>query len=63
MPRIAIATIAGLLFLSAWIAASMVGADYLRGLNVAVQFLYFALAGFVWVFPVRWLMLWAVHQR
>jgi hypothetical protein len=63
MPRIAIATLAGLLFLSAWIAAAMVCADYLRGVHVAVQFVYFAVAGFVWVFPIRWLMLWAAHQR
>jgi hypothetical protein len=63
MPRIAIASAAGLLFLAAWIAAATLAADYTRGLNFAVQFVYFAVAGFVWVFPIRWLMLWAVHQR
>jgi hypothetical protein len=41
----------------------MVLSDHVRGLNLGVQFVYFAVAGFVWVFPVRWLMLWAAHQR
>ena len=63
MPRIVLATIAGCVFLAAWIAAATLGADYTRGLNFAVQFIYFAVAGFVWVFPIRWLMLWAAHRR
>jgi hypothetical protein len=61
--RIPIASIAGLLFLAAWLAAAMVLADRVRGLHPAIQFCYYAVAGFVWVFPVRWLMLWAAGQR
>lgn len=61
--RIAVATLAGLLFLIAWVAAAMVLSDTVLRLNMAVQFLYFAVAGFVWVFPIRWLMLWSVRMR
>jgi hypothetical protein len=30
---------------------------------MVLQFAYYATAGFVWVFPVRWLMLWAAPMR
>ena len=61
--RIPLATIAGLAFLAAWLAGAMVLADHVHGLHPAIQFAYYAVAGFVWVFPVRWLMLWAAGQR
>ncbi len=61
--RIPIASIAGLVFLAVWLAAAMVLADHVHGLHPAVQFCYYAVAGFAWVFPVRWLMLWAAGQR
>jgi hypothetical protein len=61
MPRILIASVAGCLFLAAWVAAATILADHVHGLNFAVQFIYFAIAGFVWVFPIRWLMLWAAR--
>ena len=61
--RIPVASLAGLTFMAAWIAAAMVLADHVFALNFAVQFVYFAVVGFVWVFPIRWLMLWSVHQR
>ena len=63
MSRIPLATAAGLVFIVAWIAGATVLADHVFALNFLVQFVYFAVAGFVWVFPIRWLMLWAVHQR
>jgi hypothetical protein len=61
--RIPAASVAGLMFMAAWIAAATVLADHVFALNFAVQFVYFAVVGFVWVFPIRWLMLWSVHQR
>ena len=61
MPRILIASVAGCLFLAAWVAAATILADHVHGLNFAIQFIYFAIAGFVWVFPIRWLMLWAAR--
>ena len=63
MSRTAIAAIAGLAFVALWIAGATILADHIRGQNTIVQFAYFATAGFVWVFPVRWLMLWAAHMR
>jgi hypothetical protein len=61
--RIFLASVAGIVFILAWIAASMVLADRVFSLNAALQFVYFGVVGFVWVFPIRWLMLWAVRQR
>lgn len=61
--RIVVASLAGLIFLTGWVAASMILADRVFAMNAAIQFAYFAVVGFVWVFPIRWLMLWAVHQR
>ncbi len=61
--RVLIATLAGLAFVAAWIAAAAVLADRVLALPIAAQFVYFAIAGFAWVFPVRWLMLWAAHRR
>jgi len=63
MPRIPIAAAAGLLFLALWIGGATVLADHVRGLNVLVQFAYYSVAGFVWVFPIRWLMLWGAGMR
>ncbi len=63
MSRVPIAALAGLCFIVAWIAGAAVLADLVFRLPFAVQVLYFAVAGFVWVFPVRWLMLWAAGQR
>ena len=61
MSRTPIAVIAGLLFFGAWVAAAVVLAD--MPMHWAVRALYFLVAGFIWVFPVRWLMLWAAHMR
>jgi hypothetical protein len=63
MPRIVIASAAGLLFFTAWVVACVLTADQVFKLPFAVQLVYFAVAGFVWVFPIRWLMLWAAHRR
>ncbi len=63
MSRIPVACLAGLSFIIAWIAGAAVLSDYVFRLPFLVQVVYFAVAGFVWVFPVRWLMLWAANQR
>jgi hypothetical protein len=62
MSRTRIAAIAICLFVVAWIAGAMVVGDYVRPLPWGWQALYYPLAGFVWVFPVRWMMLWAVRK-
>jgi hypothetical protein len=63
MSRVPIAAAAILIVVIAWIAAATVLADHVRPLSWAVQAIYYPVAGFAWVFPVRWLMLWGAHQR
>jgi hypothetical protein len=63
MPRTPIAFVAGPVFMAVWIGGATVLADQVRGRNAAVQFAYYATAGFAWVFPIRWLMLWAARKR
>jgi hypothetical protein len=58
-----VATIGGLAFLVVWVAAGMVGGDLVRHAHPALAFLYYATAGFVWVFPIWWLMIWAARRR
>jgi Protein of unknown function (DUF2842) len=61
--RVPVAVLAGLLFFLAWVVGSVSLADRLGDVHWSVRAAYFVVAGFVWVFPVRWLMLWAVRMR
>jgi len=63
MSRVPIAALAILVFVIGWISAATVLADHVRPLHWAIQAIYYPIAGFAWVFPVRWLMLWGAHQR
>jgi hypothetical protein len=63
MSRVPVATVAILLLVIAWISAATILADHVRPLSWMVQAVYYPVAGFAWVFPVRWLMLWGAHQR
>ncbi len=63
MSRTPIATLAIVLLVLAWIAAAAVLADHVRPLHWAIQAIYYPIAGFAWVVPVRWLMLWGAHKR
>ncbi len=63
MSRTPIATLAICSFVVAWIAAAAVLADHVRPLHWSVQAVYYLVAGFAWVFPVWWLMLWGAHKR
>lgn len=63
MSRPAIATIAGLLFVAAYIVAAVVFAGAVGRWYWPIEALYWAVAGIVWVLPIRWLMLWSVHKR
>jgi hypothetical protein len=63
MPRILTATLLGLGFFLFYVIAAVSLADWLSPMHWAFQFLYFALAGTLWVFPIRWLMIWAAGQR
>jgi hypothetical protein len=63
MSRVFPAVVAGFVGLSLYIMAAVAAADRLGPMHWAVQFVYFVVAGSLWVPPVRWLMLWAAHQR
>jgi hypothetical protein len=63
MPRILIATVAGLAGFVAYLAVAVTLYDAVARTNWAVQAVYFVIAGLLWVLPARWLMLWAAHQR
>ncbi len=63
MSRVPFATLAILIVVVTWIAAATVLADYVRPLHWSLQAIYFPIAGFAWVLPVRWLMLWGAHKR
>ncbi len=52
----------GIAFVLIYVAAAITLPDILPS-NWIVQAVYFLVAGVVWVFPVRWLMLWSVHKR
>jgi hypothetical protein len=62
MSRPLAATLMGIAFVIAYVAAAVTLPDVLPQ-NGVVQALCFLVAGVVWVFPVRWLMLWSVHKR
>lgn len=62
MSRPTAATLMGIAFVIAYIAAAVTLADRLPS-HWVVTAVYFLVAGVVWVFPVRWLMLWSVYKR
>ena len=66
MPRImsrpVAATLMGVAFIILYVAAAITLPDLLPQ-HWAVQAAYFLIAGVVWVFPIRWLMLWSVGKR
>ena len=61
MPRILAAVLLGLGFFFLYVAAALALADRLGPMQWALQLLYFAVVGTLWVFPIRWLMLWAAR--
>jgi hypothetical protein len=63
MSRTPIAVLAIIAVVIGWISAATILGDYVRPLHWSIQALYYPVAGFAWVFPVRWLMLWAAHKR
>ena len=63
LPRIPIATAVGLLGFASYVVVVVTLADRLTSAPWPVQALYFVVAGSLWVFPIRWLMLWAARLR
>jgi uncharacterized protein DUF2842 len=62
MPRVLIATCAGLLGFVLYLAAVVTLADPVERLHWSVQALYFLTAGLLWTIPARWLMYWAARR-
>lgn len=58
-----VGALAGFGFVAVWIAGAMVLADRVHGWPWPLQFVYYAGAGFLWVIPVRPLMVWALKPR
>ncbi len=56
------AALMGVVFIIVYICVAITVPDLLPH-HWAVQAVYFLVAGVVWVFPVRWLMLWSVGKR
>ncbi len=63
MSRPTIATIAGISFVIAYMAAAITVPDVIGRMHWTLEAAYWLIAGVVWVFPIRWLMLWSVHKR
>lgn len=63
MPRVLIASLAGLAGFVAYVVAAVTLADPVGRLHWAVQALYFLTAGLLWTVPARWLMYWAAKRR
>ena len=61
--RTPVATVAGVVFILAYIVLAVTLPDLLLPQHWAVQALYWCVAGVLWVFPIWWLMAWAVRQR
>ncbi len=63
MSRPTLATIAGLLFVLLYIVAVVAVPELFGRMHWAVEAVFWCVAGIVWVFPIRWLMLWSVYKR
>jgi Protein of unknown function (DUF2842) len=62
MARTLAASTLGLLGFGLYIVLAVTLADTIEGWNWAARAFYFAVAGVLWVFPARWLMLWAARR-
>ena len=63
MSRTPIATLAGIVFVLAFIVVAVAVREAFGRVPWPIEALYWAVAGLLWVLPVRWLMLWAVGKR
>ena len=61
MSRSAIAAIAGLTGFLAYVVVVLLAADWVRHAHWAIELLFFALAGVLWVWPAKRLIAWAVR--
>ena len=62
MSRPLVASLGGIVFILVYIVVATMLPDVLPH-YWPFQAVYFLVAGIVWVFPIRWLMLWSVGKR
>lgn len=62
MPRVLIATVAGILGFVLYVAGAVTLADPVERLNWSIQALYFLAAGLLWTLPALWLIRWAARR-
>ena len=60
-PRVAFATIVGLLGLALYVGAVVTLGDYMLNRHWALQALYYLVTGIAWAFPMASLMRWAAR--
>ena len=63
MSRTSIASIAGIVFVLVYMFAAVTVPDLIGRMHWTLEALYWLVAGIVWVFPIRWLMLWSAGKR
>jgi hypothetical protein len=61
MSKPMLAGIVGVLGFLFYVAAVIMLADYVLSTHWTVEFVYFALAGIVWVWPAKALIIWAAR--
>lgn len=61
MSKPMLAGIIGVLGFLFYVAAVIMLADYVLGTHWTVELVYFALAGIVWVWPAKALIIWAAR--
>ncbi len=63
MSRVSRAVFGGVVFIIVYTIVVISIPDHVGRMHWALELIYWAIAGVVWVFPIRWLMLWSVHKR
>ena len=63
MSRPMIATTAALLFVVVYVLGAVALPVMFGRLHWALEAVYWAIAGVLWVLPIWWLMLWSVGKR
>lgn len=61
MPRPALAFLLGLIGFLAYIMVAVALGDVVVHRHWLLQLLYYVVAGIVWVFPAKWLIVWAAR--
>jgi hypothetical protein len=61
MSKPMLAGVAGIIGFLAYVAVVIILADQVLGTHWTIEFVYFALAGILWVWPAKALIIWAAR--